>query len=117
MMGTTVYMIHGTAIPLKTETVMAGMKMASVATSFDEGTVDDRFFQHPAGIKAVHDQEADEMARNMAVQTMTMLKDPAGLKNMQPGAMMPGMGAGEGNEADQEMMDQAGEIMKGMRGE
>lgn len=117
MMGTTVYMIHGTAIPLKTETAMAGMKMASVATSFDEGNVDDRFFQHPAGIEAVHDREADEMARNMAAQTMAMLKDPAGMKNMQPGAMMPGMGAGQGNEVDQEMMDQAGEIMKGMRGE
>ena len=117
MMGTTVYMIHGTAIPLKTETAMAGMKMASVATSFDEGNVDDRFFQHPAGIEAVHDREADEMARNMAAQTMAMLKDPGGMKNVQPGAMMPGMGAGEGSEADQEMMDQAGEIMKGMRGE
>jgi hypothetical protein len=46
-----------------------------------------------------------------------MLKDPGGMKNMQPGAMMPGMGAGQGNEVDQEMMDQAGEIMKGMRGE
>jgi hypothetical protein len=116
MMGTTVYMIHGTAIPLKTETAMAGMKMASVATSFDEGNVDDRFFQHPAGIEVVHDREADEMARNMAAQTMAMLKDPGGMKNVQPGAMMPGMGAGEGSEADQEMMDQAGEIMKGMRG-
>jgi hypothetical protein len=30
--------------------------------------------------------------------------------------MMPGMGSGEGNEADQEMMEEAGRIMKGMGG-
>ena len=116
MMGTTVHMIHGTAIPLKTETEMAGMKMASVATAFDEGKVDDTFFQHPAGIEAVHDRQADEMSRTMATQTMAMLKDPDGMKKMEQGATIPGLGPGEGNEADKEMMEQVDRIMKGMGG-
>ncbi len=115
VMGSTIYMLHGTPIPLKSETNMAGMKMASVATSFKQGEAEERFFKHPVGIEAVYDQEADELAKNMAVQMIAMLKDPEGVKKMSERQQsMPGHGGG--TQGSQEMMDQAGQIMKGVLG-
>lgn len=115
VMGSTIYMMHGSPIPLKTETNMAGMKMASIATSFKEGAADARFFKHPAGIEPVYDRESDEMSKNMAVQMIAMLKDPEGVKRMTEGhTVAPGQG-GEAQDA-QEMMNQAGELMKGVLG-
>lgn len=96
-MGSTVYMLHGAPIPLKSEMDMAGMKMSSVATSLKEGEADDTFFQHPADIEAVHNQESDEMSKTMAVQVISMLKDPEAAKKMSqgqsaaPGQMMKGL--------------------------
>jgi hypothetical protein len=117
VMGSTIYMIHGTPIPLKTEMDMAGMKMASLATSFEEGKADARFFEQPAGIEAVHDQQDDQMAREMAAQMMAMLKDPDGVKKMsQQQPMMPGPGQGMDDQENQQMMEQAGELMKGLLG-
>lgn len=116
VMGSTIYMIHGTPIPLKTEMDMAGMKMASLATSFEEGKADGRYFEKPAGIEAVHDQEEDKMARDMAVQMMAMLKDPDGAKKMSQQQAMPASGQGMGGQENQQMMDQAGQLMKGLLG-
>lgn len=115
VMGSTVYMLHGTPIPLKTEMDMAGMKMASVATSFLEGAPESRYFEHPAGIEAIHTSESDEMSRSMAVQMMAMLKDPDGVKKMnqqQPSAS----GSGGDPQGDQEMMKQAEQMMKDVLG-
>lgn len=114
-MGGTVYMLHGTPIPLKTEMNMAGMKMVAEATSFKEGEADDRYFQHPAGIEAVYSQESDEMSKTMAVQMIGMLKDPDAVQKMsQRQSAVPGQ---EGGALEhQEMMDQAGQMMKGLLG-
>ncbi len=114
-MGNTIYMMHGAPIPLKTETNMAGMKMTSVATSFKEGEADGRFFEHPAGIEAVYNQESDEMSKNMAVQMMAMLKDPDGVKKMSE-RHSGASGQSGGIQENQEIMDQAGQMMKGMLG-
>jgi hypothetical protein len=115
VMGSTIYLIHGTPIPLKTEMDMAGMKMASLATSFEEEKADARFFEKPAGIEAVYDQEEDKIARGMAVQMMAMLKDPDGVKKMSQQAM-PNPGQGMGSQENQQMIDQAGQLMKGLLG-
>jgi hypothetical protein len=86
MGGVSTYLIHGTDIPLKTEMDMMGMKMNIVATSIEKGDVDDRFFQHPAGISAELDAGADAKAREMARQVVAMLKDPGDVarKEAQP---------------------------------
>jgi hypothetical protein len=116
-MGTTVYSIHESQIPLKTESNIMGMQMSIVATSFDKGKVEDKYFTHPAGIEAVFDQEADTMARQMAIQTMDWLKDS------EAGSVPPQLdGAGQLNrmqqvpQEDQEMMKQAEQMMEGLKG-
>ncbi|MCD6389696.1 MAG: hypothetical protein J7L69_09825 [Desulfobulbaceae bacterium] len=76
VMGSTIYMISGTGLPLKSETSMAGMSFQSVATGIDKGSAPANVFIPPAGIKLEHDPEADQMARTMAKQTIEMLLDP-----------------------------------------
>jgi len=116
MMGTTVYLIHDTPVALKTETDMMGMKMVSVATSVEEGKADAARFTHPAGIEAIHDLQADEMAKAMAAQTMAMLKNPDGMKGMTMPATGSGQqGRGPGSE-DRQAAEQAGQLLKGILG-
>jgi len=50
VMGSTIYMISGTGLPLKSETSMAGMNFKSVATGIDKGSAPDNVFIPPAGI-------------------------------------------------------------------
>ena len=107
-MGTTVYSIHNTSLTLKTEADVMGIKMSSVATAIDKGKVDEQKFALPAGIEAVHDDEADAMSLEMARQTMAWLKDPnAASKPFPVGEMMMGgmeeLPEGEREEAQQGM--------------
>lgn len=117
-MGVTVYSLHGTSLPLQTDSSTMGMKMAMVATSVEEGKVEEKHFQHPEGIEAIFDPEADAMARQMAAQTIAWLKDPEA-SNGSPGQMDA---AGQTNRMqhipaeDQEAMQQAMEALKGMFG-
>lgn len=116
-MGTTVYSIHGSSLAVKTESEMMGMKMSIIATAIDKGEVDDKYFAHPAGIEAVHDEEADAMSLQMAQQTMAWLKDPeASSKPMQMGVMDQPEQMPQLSPEDQEMMKQAQQMMQGMPG-
>lgn len=116
IMGTTAYSIHNTTIMLKSEANVMGMKMDVVATAIDEGKVDEKVFSFPEGIEVMHDQQVDMMSQQMAQQTMEWLKDPEAVNNA------PQMGAMNMDrmedipEADQEMMKQAQEMMKGFQG-
>ena len=115
MMGTVVYSIHGSGLPLLVESNMMGMSMKVEATSVDEGKVADIFFQFPQGIEAKFDPQSDAIAREMAKQTIAMLKDPesAGKQGGMP--MMQGQQQQMSPE-DQEQMQQAMEMLKGMFG-
>jgi len=117
MMGTVAYSIHGTGIPLLVTTNMMGMSMKVEATSVDEGRVDDKFFQLPEGIEPFMDPQSDAMAREMARQTITMLKDPEGAKKLGEEARGEQM---QGDEqltpAEQDQMEQAMEMLKGVFG-
>jgi len=115
MMGTVVYSIHGSGIPLLVESNMMGMSMKVEASSVDEGKVADMFFQFPQGIEAKFDPQSDAIAREMAKQTIAMLKDPesAGKQGGMP--MMQGQQQQMSPE-DQEQMQQAMEMLKGMFG-
>lgn len=81
-MGSTTYMIHDTAIILKSETDMGGMNFKTVATNINKGSVSDKVFSVPPGVTIEHDPQADQMARSMARQTITWLLDP---ESNQPG--------------------------------
>ena len=112
VLGSTVYMIHNTQIPLKTEVNMMGMKMQIVATDVREGKVDASKFKHPEGINLVTDQQADTAARTMAKQTMDMLKDPEGVK---PYAI-PTQQQQQLSPEEQKELEQAMEALKGIFG-
>jgi hypothetical protein len=116
MGGGSTYLIHNTDIPLKTEMNMMGMKMSMVATSVEEGDVDDKFFQQPAGIHAEMDPEADMMARAMARQVMANLKDPENAQKSEvQSAGFPEEKEGM-SEEDKLMMEQVQKMMQGMKG-
>jgi len=112
LMGSTVYSIHNTEIPLKTDVNMLGMKMSIVATSFDKGKADEKCFEQPPGLEAVYDEESDRAARAMAVQTIARLKEPDGAKRQQKA---PSQQQGLSPE-EQKEMEQAMEVWKNMFG-
>lgn len=121
MMGTTVYTLYGAGIPLKIESNVMGMAMRQEATAVNEGVVDQKYFEPPQGIVAVVDPEADAMARTLAQQTLAMLKSPDGAKKMQEetpmNPMMPqGSGQQQMSPAEQQEMEQAMQMLKGMMG-
>ncbi len=112
VMGSTVYMIHDTQVPLKTEVNMMGMKMEIVATDVKEGKVDGAKFKHPEGIDLVTDNQADAAARTMAKQTMDMLKDPEGVKQ----GSMQTQQQQQLSPEEQKEVEQAMEALKGIFG-
>ena len=86
-MGTTMYTIHNSDIALKTETNIMGMVTLIEATSIIKDVAPQRYFQHPQGITAVIDLEADAISRSMAEETILKLNDPeASEKVLLPGA-------------------------------
>lgn len=114
VMGSVVYSIHGTGLPLLVETNMMGMNMKIEATSVDEGKVADSFFQFPQGIEPEFDQQSDAVAREMARQTIAMLKDPESAQKSSGPAMENQQK--QMSPEDQEQMQQAMEMLKGMFG-
>lgn len=116
VMGGVSYLLHDTDICLKSEMNMLGMKMEMIATSVQEGNVDDKFFQHPDGIIAEIDAEAETMVREMAGQMLAMLKDPdnSPKREAQPmrfSGKMEGM-----SEEDKLIIQQAEKMMQNMKG-
>ena len=100
VMGSTVYSIHETGIPLKIDTKIMGISMQKAATEVKKGSADAKYFELPAGITPQVDPEGDAMARSMAQQTMTMLKDPEGAKKMGQMNPMLRQKAGKNNAQD-----------------
>lgn len=114
MGGSTTYLIHDTDVSLKTEMNIMGMNLTMVAEAVDKGRVDDTFFQHPPGIIAEVNGQSDEIAKNMAVQAITMLKDPESAKEtlkVAPKALAGGKKQMSKRERE-EMMDQMEQMMK-----
>lgn len=121
IMGTTVYSIHETGIPLKIEANMMGMNMRQEATAVEEKAVSPKYFAPPQGIVAAADPQGDAMARSMAQQTISILKSPDGARKMQEqGPVSPMMPSGDGQEQmspeEKKEMEQAMEMLKGMMG-
>ncbi|VAX20748.1 hypothetical protein MNBD_NITROSPINAE02-268, partial [hydrothermal vent metagenome] len=76
-MGTKIYQMSATHVPLKIETRMMGMNSSQVATRVTEnGSIPDAVFAVPEGIKTEYDKDADKMNRSMAKQMIATMKDP-----------------------------------------
>ena len=115
MMGTVAYTIHGTGIPLRVATDLMGMKMKIEATSIDEKSIDEAFFQLPTDIGLTLDAQSDVMAREVARQTIATLKDPQGAKKFAEEGRLPAMLPGvEMTPEEQKQMEKAMEMLKGM---
>ncbi len=119
IMGSTVYSIHRSGIPLKTESNMMGMQMKVEATAIKKGKAKKKHFQFPEGIEPVADPQADAMSRHMAKQTIDMLKDPEAAKGqhspMTP-PPSPGQQTDPGAAGGQQEMEQAMKMLKEMFG-
>ncbi len=115
MMGNVVYSIHGAGLPLLVETNMMGMNMKIEATSVDKGKVADSYFQFPRGIEPQFDPQSDAVAREMARQTIAMLKDPDSAKKI-VAPSIPGQQQQQMSPEEQQEMQQAMEMLKGMFG-
>jgi len=114
-MGVTVYSIHGSSLPLKTESDLMGMKMNMVATSLEKGKVDGRYFQHPAGVEVIYDQESEVMARYMAQQTIAWLKDPHAAGASTLGSLQQGQTRQEDEQALEETMKSIKDMFGGQQ--
>ena len=66
MMGTTVYTISGTNLPLKTEGNTMGIKISETATNIDRGAPPADKFRVPANIKITHNTQSDQMMQTQA---------------------------------------------------
>ena len=115
MMGNVVYSIHGAGLPLLVETNMMGMNMKIEATSVDKGKVADSYFQFPRGIEPQFDPQSDAVAREMARQTIATLKDPDSAKKI-VAPSIPGQQQQQMSPEEQQEMQQAMEMLKGMFG-
>lgn len=116
MGGSSTYLIHDTDVTLKTEMKMMGMKLTTVADSLAKDQVDEKAFEHPAGITAEANSDSDQMALGMAKQAIALLKDPEKARNMakMPQLTVPG-GKGEMTAEDKEMIQQVQQMIKGMK--
>lgn len=115
MMGNTVYSIHGSSIPLLTDSNMMGISMKSTATSISEEPVAEKHFHFPDGIEPQPDPDADQMARIMAEQTLAMLKDPEAFKKENKSLLGP-QDQGDISPEDQQQMEEAMNALKGLFG-
>ena len=116
-LGSTVYSIHGTGVSLLSETDLMGIQIKSIAVSIDTKRVDASVFEFPEGIEIEHDEEADQMARIIAQQTMAALKDPDNITTKSQGIMgLPSSEQPEIPEEDQMEMEEAMKTIRGLLG-
>jgi len=88
----TVYLMHGSDIPLRSEVSVMGMANSINAIAVDtNATVPDSAFMPPAGITASFNQESETIIAGTIQNIMDTLKRPDGAKAMQQmgSPMMP----------------------------
>ena len=83
MMGSTVYIMHGSNIMLKTESQIMGVSSKSVAVELKKKAVPKNVFDLPKGVKITFDKDADTMMRTMVKSMIDRLKDQKAAEKMQ----------------------------------
>lgn len=125
-MGSTIYSIHDTGIPLKTETSMIGMSFKSVATSLKKGRVPSSVFAFPKGIEPTYDKEAEKAMRQMAKKMIANLKDPDFAKRMKENSEQRRVESrktedsprsGRNEQEQEDALEKSMEMFKGLFGE
>ncbi|OQX07762.1 MAG: hypothetical protein BWK76_24435 [Desulfobulbaceae bacterium A2] len=114
VMGSKVYMIHGTDIALQSEVSVMGFQQMSTATGVQLSAPPASVFAHPQGIEAKLDAEEEKATHEMVVGMVQWLKDPKST----PPFPMPGIAPASGQQEMDPAMQQAMEqLMKGMSGQ
>lgn len=91
----TVFLLHGSDIPLKSEVSMMGVKNLNLATKIDtDSAIPDRVFAPPAGIVAERNPEMENMMSGTIQHMVATLKKPDGAKEIQQAGPMGMMGTG-----------------------
>ena len=88
----TVYLLRGTDLVLRSEMSVLGMRSTVEATAIDtKSPVPASAFVPPAGITAAIDQEGEEMMAQTVRQMMATLKSPEGIESLkkQAGGLVP----------------------------
>ena len=88
----TVYLLRGTDLVLRSEMSVLGMRSTVEATAIDTKTpVPASAFAPPAGITAAIDREGEEMMTQTVRQMMATLKSPEGIESLkkQAGGLVP----------------------------
>jgi len=99
MMGTVVYTIHGTELPLKVESNTMGMKLNEIATGIKKGRVDASKFELPSSISFIHDKQADQMVQAQAKTIIQHLVSGQPVVNTAPAGSQPqGMNSDESQQ-------------------
>ncbi len=116
MDGSATYLIHDTDVTLKTEMNLMGKNLTMLAETIDTGKVDGKYFEHPVGIVAEVSSQSDDIAKNMAIQAIAMLKSPQGAhaSSLVPKVVSDGKKQMTAEEKE-EMVRQMEHIMKGLQ--
>ena len=123
----TVYLLRGTDLVLRSEMSVLGMRSTVEATAIDtKSPVPASAFVPPAGITAAIDQEGEEMMAQTVRQMMATLKSPEGIESLkkQAGGLLPAglprslekgvPASGEEQEQMRREMEQGLEMLKQM---
>ncbi len=102
IMGTVVYTINGTSLPLKTESSTLRMKYNEVATSINKGRVDDSKFELPSNINFKYDAGTDEQIHAQAKMIIQQLV--SGQTANVSATAKPGQKGASANEAQQNQL-------------
>ena len=110
----TIYLLHGTDVPLRSEISIMGIVNSVNATAIDTTSpVPPQVFAPPTGITAVHNQQADAMMVQTIQQVLQTLKDPDGVEKLKnqsqsllPLGGLPLQMGGEASSSEQEDQQQ-----------
>ncbi len=84
VMGMTSYTIHNTAIVLKMDGSVLGMKVKKEAISVDKGKVESSRFDLPKNVKITYDAATDAAMKEHAARMMQMLLHPEKASSLLP---------------------------------
>jgi len=111
LLGTIVYTISGTGLPLKIEGNMMGMQFNQVAINIKKGSVPSSKFELPSNIRFEHNKQADQMMQAQAKTAIQNLLEGKRPESIGAGNQMGGT-ANDPNQLTPEMQEQMQQMMK-----
>ncbi len=112
VMGTQVYTLSGTSLPLKISSKTLGLQTQEEAIKFNKDSVPDSKFQHPKGITAHHNPDTDHMIREQIRSTMQTLIDGKAPSAYPTGSTQNQQESQNNNQLNDEQQQQLNKIMK-----